>query len=205
MSTSHIFLRLLLITSFCLAQLPSATAQNANEERGKAEVQTKEVKARTLNLKIPENWKEEKTTSNMRAAQFALPDDVQLVVFYFGGPTGGIKANIERWIGQFEDKDLKLEMKTGKCDAGTYIVVDCQGTWKKPDGPPFARKTVSTPNSRVINVIVVEELDGEKEDYYFFKMSGADKAVTKHVKNLRMSIGADATKETEFKLKEAKN
>ena len=205
MLTSHIFLRLLLITPCCLAQLPSATARNTNAQRGKVEVETKEVKARTLKLKIPEDWKEQKTTSNMRAAQFALPDDVQLVIFYFGGPTGGIKANIDRWIGQFEDKDLKLEMKTGKCKAGTYIVVDCQGTWKKPDGPPFARKTVSTPNSRVINVILVEELEDKKEDYYFFKMSGAEKAVAKHVKHLRMSIGAEASKEKKFELEDAKN
>ena len=164
------------------------------------EAKTRSVKARTLELQIPADWKQQKTTSSMRAAQFAGPDGVEFVVFYFGGPTGGIKANIDRWVGQFAKDDLKLKMTEGKCDAGSYILVDCKGTWNKPDGPPFARKTKATPNSRVINVIVVEELAENKKDYYFLKLSGSSEAVEKQLKAVRASIGADMEKETEFKL-----
>lgn len=164
------------------------------------EAKTQSVKARTLELQVPEDWKQQRTTSSMRAAQFAGPDGVEFVVFYFGGPTGGIKANIDRWVGQFAKDDLELKMTQGKCKAGNYILVDCKGTWNKPDGPPFARKTKATPNSRVINVIVVEDLGEDKKDYYFLKLSGSNEAVSKQLKAVRMSIGADMEKETEYKL-----
>ena len=77
----------------------------------------KTVKARTIELKVPKAWEEKEATS-MRAAQFTIPgkpNDAELVVFYFGGPTGGVKANVERWIGQFQKEGLKLNMYQGKC------------------------------------------------------------------------------------------
>jgi hypothetical protein len=162
----------------------------------------KSVKARTLELQVPNAWVQQKPENRMRAAQFSIPgdkQDAQLVVSYFGGPTGGVKANVERWIGQFQKDGLKVEMREGKCAAGSYIVVDCQGTWNKPDGPPFARRTVAAPNSRVMNVIVVEEKDGEK-DYYFLKLSGNQAVVAKQAKALRTAIWAKADSEKEFKL-----
>ena len=167
---------------------------------------TQTVKARTLELTLPANWKSQKTTSSMRVAQFAIPaesddgEDGQLVVFYFGGPTGGIQANVERWIGQFAEEDRKLEMFQGECSAGSYILVDTTGTWNKPDGPPFARKTIATPGSRVLNVIVIEEEDGER-DYYFMKLSGKTELVSKQTDALRTAIGADPDTEKPFTLK----
>ncbi len=165
----------------------------------------KTVKARTIELKVPATWQQQQTTSSMRAAQFSIPageESAELVVFYFGGPTGGVKANIERWIGQFQKDGLELEMHQGKCTAGSYILVDCKGTWNKPDGPPFARKTIPTPNSRVLNVILIEEKDGEK-DYYFLKLSGTAELVGKQTKALRAAIGAEADSEKKFELKDA--
>ena len=165
----------------------------------------KTVKARTIELRVPAAWQEQQTTSSMRAAQLSIPGDpepAELVVFYFGGPTGGSKANIERWIGQFQKEGLELEMFQGKCTAGSYILVDCKGTWNKPDGPPFARKTIATPNSRVLNVIVIEEKDGEK-DYYFLKLSGHQDLVGKQTTAIRAAIGADADSEKKFEMKDA--
>ena len=169
------------------------------------ESELQSVRARTLDLQVPKNWVSKATTSEMRAAQFTIPGDpldADLVVFYFGGPTGGIKANVERWIGQFGKEGLVLEMYQGKCAAGSYILVDTQGTWNKPDGPPFARKTIATPNSRVLNAIVIEEKDGEK-DYYFLKLSGHQDVVGDLTKALRTAIGADLETEQAFTLKDA--
>ena len=167
------------------------------------------IKARTLELKVPGDWKEVPSTSSMRAAQFSIPgtgdDKVDLVVFYFGGPTGGVKANVERWISQFDAKDRKIEMSQGKCAAGTYIIVDAKGTWNKPDGPPFARKTIATPDSRVINAIVIEEDGGKPIDYYFLKLSGKEESVTKQATALRTAIGGNQKAEKPFDLKDAPN
>lgn len=165
----------------------------------------KTVQARTLELKVPNTWVEQRPENQMRAAQFSIPGDKQdasLVVTYFGGPTGGVRRNVNRWIGQFQKAGLKLKMFQGKCDAGSYILVDCQGTWNKPDGPPFAAKTIVTPESRVLNVIVIEEKN-EKKDYYFFKLSGHQDVVGKQTKALRTAIGAKADSEKEFKLEDA--
>ena len=131
------------------------------------------VQARSISIQVPGDWVVVKPKSESRVAQFSIPgdpSDADMVVFYFGGPTGGVKANVERWIGQFEKAGLKLNMFQGECAAGTYILIDTQGTWNKPDGPPFARKTIATPNSRALNVIITEQKDGE-EDFYFIKLS----------------------------------
>lgn len=173
------------------------------------EPKLKSIRARTLQLQVPEQWKEVATTKDTRVAQFSIPSDdkkasADLVVFYFGGATGGVKANVERWIGQFAKEDRKLEMFQGKCDAGRFVLVDTIGTWNKPDGPPFARKTISTPNSRVLNVIVIEEKDDEK-DYYFMKLSGPKDLVSKQTSLLRKSIGAVKESEKSFDLQQAEN
>ena len=166
------------------------------------------VKARTLTLKVPANWKKVATTSEMRAAQFAIAgeagESAELTVFYFGGPTGGVKANVERWISQFDEKDRKIEMSQGRCEAGRFIVVDAIGTWNKPDGQPFARKTIATPGSRVVNVIVIEEAGGEV-DYYFMKMSGPEGIVGKNSDALRTAIGVKEDSKKPFELKDAEN
>ncbi|MCA9137349.1 MAG: hypothetical protein KDB00_11340 [Planctomycetales bacterium] len=189
-------LSLALAVFFCVS---SARIVNAEAS------ELKTVPARTLTLKVPATWKQKESTSSMRAAEFLIPGkpaDAELVVFYFGGPTGGVKANIDRWIGQFKKDGLKLAMLQGKCQAGSYILVDCQGTWNKPDGPPFASKTVPTPNSRVLNVIVVEEM-GDEKDYYFMKLSGHEDVVGDQVDALREAIGADIKSEKKFDLESA--
>lgn len=173
------------------------------------ELKTKNVQARTLQLRVPEQWKEVATTLETRVAQFSIPGEKQdesadLVVFYFGGATGGVKANVERWISQFEKDGLTLKMFKGKCGAGRYVLVDTTGTWNKPDGPPFARKTIVTANSRVLNVIVVEEKDDDK-DYYFMKLSGPKELVSDQTKLLRQAIGYDKASEKPFELKQAEN
>lgn len=189
------------VTTLCLVSL-FALSTHAESP------QTESVKTGSLQLNIPTTWKAEKTNSTMRLAQYSIPDGsakADFVVFYFGGgATGGVKANVDRWVGQFEAKGLKKKMLQGKCAVGKYILVDTIGTWNKPDGPPFARKTIATPNSRALNVIVIGNKDGA-EDYYFIKLSGDKEVVGKQIETLRKVIGADAKTEKPFDLKDAPN
>ena len=191
----------LVIVSFVVA--PFVSADDSVKK-------TKSVVARTLSLTVPAHWDQVKATSTMRAAQFRIPQKgadgpaADLVVFYFGGPTGGVKANVERWVGQFSKEDRKIEMTQAKCEAGSCIIVDAIGTWNKPDGPPFARKTVKTPGSRVINIIVIEKRDG-KEDYYFLKLSGPKDHVTAEADALSKAIGVQEKTVKPFDLKDARN
>jgi peptide-methionine (R)-S-oxide reductase len=169
----------------------------------------KNVAAGAISLRVPSSWRIKKTTSKFRIAQFEIsgvkPDDegAELVVYYFGGPTGGSKANIERWIGQFRAEGRDVTLSRGKSDQGEYILADIYGTWKKPDGPPFARRTIDKPGSRVIGVILITG-DGDSKDYYFLKLSGPDALVKSQAKVLRASIGADLTSEQPYKMEDDK-
>ena len=64
-----------------------------------------EVAAGELRFLAPAEWVREEPSSSMRVAQFRLPGEAALVVYWFGGGGGGVEANIERWIGQFEQAD----------------------------------------------------------------------------------------------------
>jgi hypothetical protein len=57
---------------------------------------------------VPAGWVEETPSSSMRVAQFRLPGesgDAELVVYAFAGGGGTVEANLERWMGQFEQAD----------------------------------------------------------------------------------------------------
>lgn len=59
-----------------------------------------------LIYEIPEGWEEETPSSGMRLAQARIPGeggDAELAVFYFGvGQGGGVRANIDRWVGMVD-------------------------------------------------------------------------------------------------------
>jgi peptide-methionine (R)-S-oxide reductase len=163
------------------------------------------VSVGAIRLKVPETWRQQRTTSKFRLAQFELPnarsedENAELVVYYFGGPTGGIKANVDRWVGQFHEKGRKVTLTCGESDQGEYVLADISGTWKKPDGPPFARKTIDKPGSRVIGVILVVGAEDAK-DYYFLKLSGPASLVKSQATVLRSAIGADPKSEKPYKM-----
>ena len=188
------------------AALTSATMASAQVEKAKLTT----VAVRDIKLQVPETWKRVTATSRFRVAQFQIPnpsadaESADLVVFYFGGPTGGIQANVKRWIGEFYEKDRKVKIASGKCHDGSYVLVDISGTWKKPEGPPVARKTIDKPGSRVIGV-VLSTVKKEKKDYYFIKFSGPDGLVKSHAGALRTALGADAKLERPFKLEDAED
>jgi len=176
---------------------------------GSEKSEFKKVAAGAISLRVPESWRAKETTSKFRIAHFEISsvkpedDDAELVVYYFGGPTGGVRANIERWIGQFHEEGRDVKLSRGKGEQGEYVIADIVGTWKKPDGPPFARRTIERPGSRVIGVVLVIG-DGNPEDYYFLKLSGPDALVKSQAKTLRVAIGVDLTSERPYKMEDDK-
>jgi peptide-methionine (R)-S-oxide reductase len=170
----------------------------------------KTISAGAIKLRVPDSWKPVKPTSNFRLAQFEIEgatpasENAEVVVFYFGGPTGGNKANIDRWIEQFREDGRTVKLLRGKCDQGEYILADISGTWKKPIGPPMARKSIDKPDSRVINVILIVDAQGDAKDYYFLKLSGPGALVKSQVAALRASIGADPDSEQPYEMDENK-
>ena len=101
----------------------------------------------------------------MRAATYTVPktagdpEDGECAVFYFGaGQGGGVDANIQRWIGQFEAPGggpADKLAKTSKATLGGMPVtrIDLAGTYKSAGGP-MMQSTGSKPGYRLLGAIV---------------------------------------------------
>ncbi len=116
----------------------------------------------------------------MRAATYAVPaapgdkEDGECIVSYFGpGQGGGVKENVDRWLGQFEEASARAAAKNaGKTINGLRVTtLDVSGTYSGAGGPMAASK-VSKPGYRLLGAIV----DGPQGPV-FFKFTGPAKTV----------------------------
>jgi gluconolactonase len=173
------------------------TGTKKKDEAAPPPVKTREVKMRFLTLDVPESWKQRESTSDMRLGELEIPaaegdkEPAELIVYYFGAQGAGTrKANIDRWIGQFEAEGRESKVLAGKAKAGDYSLVDVTGTYQKPVGPPVARKTSPMPGARMLAVILATK-DGD----VYLKLTGPAKTVARAAADLRRAIGADPAAE----------
>jgi hypothetical protein len=192
---------LLAIPVFTQAEDKAAKKDDSPKADAPKKVKIVEVELKGgLKLKFPENWKSGKPDNSMRIAQFAIPaakgdkEEGELVLFFGFG--GGVKANIDRWIGQFQSAERKVNVKQGATETAQYFIVEITGTYNKSIGKPRNRQTKPTSGSRMLGVI----LGVEDKGLYFLKMTGPDKTVAAQGTALRASFGSDAKKEKEVDL-----
>ncbi len=186
-----------------LAPVLASGALGGEPDEGSKEKteKTREVKARNLTLQIPESWKQQPVTSNMRVAQFEVPaaegdtEPGELVYFFFAGGAGGVKANLQRWIDQFEAKDRKVKLTKGKSAHGSYYLAEVTGTYNKPIGPPVRQQSKPTPGSRMLAAYLEV-----KDEVYYIKLAGPEKTITAVARQFRSSFGADAKNEEAYEL-----
>jgi hypothetical protein len=143
----------------------------------------------------PDKWESVAVTSMMRAAQLKVTDadgkNSADVVFFQFGPSGagGIQANVERWLGQFEEPRDQINAKVENTTVGKTKVtyVQAEGTYKSgmPGGP-----TSPMPDYGLMGAMVGNEGD----NIIFIKMTGP--------KSLVKSSMADFKKMVESGLKE---
>ncbi len=133
------------------------------------------IQIERLSFVLPAGWQQVAPSSNMRAAQAAIPGPggaAEMAVFHFGtGQGGDVEANLQRWLNQvvpeagntphretFESGDLRVTF------------VDVYGTLKPgqmgmgPDAPQ--------PDSRLLGAVI--EGDGGP---WFFKAIGAEETL----------------------------
>src|SRR5690349_5310130 len=71
-----------------------------------------------LTFTKPEKWKWVDIQLGMRAAQLEIegPKDKkgEVVFFHFPGGGGGVQANIDRWLGMFQEGKDKINARTEK-------------------------------------------------------------------------------------------
>jgi len=119
----------------------------------------------------------------MRAATYQVPSAAgdpeggECAVFYFGpGQGGGVQANIDRWIAQFEQPDGKPSAdraKHGRETIGGLSVtkIDLSGTFLG-GGPAMGAGSAKKPGYRLLGAIV-EAPEGP----VFFKLTGPSNTV----------------------------
>ena len=191
---------LFLLLGCCLIVAPLFA--NAADDKKKDPEKTRAVKIESLTLNVPQSWEQKPPSNKLRKAQFSIPkakDDkegVELVIFSFGGGGGGVQANINRWVGQFESKGRKSKITSGESPQGQYIFVNITGTYKMPIGPPIAGKTKTIPNARMLAVILHVQKAGA---VYYLRMAGESKTISAAAEAFRASFEADTKTEKEVK------
>src|SRR5688500_16022172 len=130
----------------------------------------------------PAAWKSQGERP-MRVATYTIPaakgdtEAGELAVFYFGpGQGGGVDANIDRWIGQFQQPDGKPSADRAKRQKRTMnglavTTIDLPGTYMASAGPMSPTKT-SKADFRLIGAIV----EGP-QGAVFFKLTGPAKTI----------------------------
>lgn len=123
---------------------------------------------------VPSRW-ESKPASGMRAATYLIPaaagdsEGAECAVFKNIG--GGVQANIDRWVGQFEKTADAPKQKKETINGFPVTTVDLTGTFKG-GGPMMGQSSGPKPNFRLLGAIV-ETSEGE----VFFKLTGPAKTV----------------------------
>ena len=159
-------------------------------------VEAREVKVNTLVLSIPVNWKQEQPANRMRLAQFKIPaiagdtEAAELVVSHFGPARGLARANVSRWIGQFEEAGRRVKVVQGRRTGGKYILVDVIGTYNKSVGPFVRGQKKRVPGSRMLAAIVDASIGP-----YFLKLTGPEKTVSAALDGFRASFSGKAESE----------
>lgn len=161
------------LACLCSFALVGLTARAADDDKSISLADGK------VTLVAPATWEKKEPKTNIVEYEFLAPaaegdeNGARVTVM---GAGGGVKANVDRWIGQFSQPDgsatseKTFQDKTTVGDA-EVIVVDISGTYKDQMGP-FA-PAVSREKYRMIAGIVSTKENGD----YFIKMYGPAKTV----------------------------
>lgn len=130
-----------------------------------------QFKVGSLTFDRPEKFAWVDIQPGMRAAQLKVAGEEgkhgEVVFFKFpAGSGGGVAANIDRWLGMFQEGKDKINARTSKVtkDQGTINYVQAEGTYMSglPGGPKTAQ-----PNAMLLGAIIETE-----NDNVFIRMTG---------------------------------
>ena len=178
-----------LITAITIAALVGLSIPTFAEEKKeeKKEPTPFTVGEGAVAFKAPAAWTKKKPKSNIIEAEFEAPaakgDEIagRLTVM---GAGGDIKANIDRWYGQFlqpDGSDTKDKAKVEKKTVGgnPVHIVDISGTYKDmPGGPNAGGKAINRENYRMLAAIIETKAAGN----YFIKFYGPKATIAENEK-----------------------
>jgi hypothetical protein len=115
-------------------------------------------KAGTFTFQKPASFKAKPTPpGGMRAAQLEYTADgktAEAIFYYFGqGQGGAAQANVDRWLGSFQEPKEKINSKVEKKKVGSSEItyVEAEGTYMS--GMPGAPKTPQ-PGTKLLGAII---------------------------------------------------
>jgi len=130
-----------------------------------------------LHWTAPAGWKAQGERP-MRLNTYAVGDDAECGVFYFGAGQGGsVQANLDRWIGQFQNPPAPPKIQHITVHGLKVTTVDVSGSYTGMGGPMAAG---GAPKSgfRLLGAIA----EGP-EGSIFFKFTGLAKTVAAQAAN----------------------
>lgn len=145
-----------------------------------------------LQLTAPADWVRKQPRTRIVEHEFAIPAaegdsaDGRLTVM---GAGGGVKANIERWYGQFTQPDggsteKRAKVKKTRAAGQDIHLVDIAGTFRDQRGP--VAPVVERPKYRMLAAIIETKSLGD----YFIKLYGPEKTVAENEKAFLKMIEA---------------
>jgi hypothetical protein len=148
---------------------------------GQANEELKLAEGRIVVTK-PLSWKTVKPKSNIIQYEFQAPLDAKETSrITIMSASGGIEANIKRWIGQFDGlTEADADVVKKEIDKTTAHIVELEGTFKESMGGPFAPggPTKKLENYAMLGAIL-ELADGST---VFIKMTGPKAVVAEEKK-----------------------
>jgi hypothetical protein len=126
-----------------------------------------------LAFSVPEQWQSQPPSTSMRLAEYTVPGPAgaaSLVVYRFPGG-GSAKANVDRWIGQFQGANGASARDTAVVQSSergglTLTSLDVSGRYEGTQ-MPGAPAQPAIADARLLALVV----EG-RDDPYFFKLQG---------------------------------
>ena len=138
---------------------------------------------------LPAGWTVEAARS-MRVATYAIPavpgdaEGAECAVFYFGaGQGGGVDANLQRWIGQFQPA-TRSKRSAKKVNGVQVSLADAAGTYTAHGGS-MSRSQGDKPGWRLLGAIA----EGP-QGAVFFKLAGPAKTVAAASRSFDALVGS---------------
>jgi len=101
-----------------------------------------ELQVGPFTFKRPDGWQSVAVSSPMRKGQWNIPaaeggKPAEITFFVFGSEMGGVKPNVERWLGQFDGGQAVQKVETREISGTKVTFVSTQGTFQSgmPGGP----------------------------------------------------------------------
>ena len=157
----------------------TAVGGQPNQKAAQAENEGDRTSLGGITVPLPAGWRVATPSSSMRVAEYELPGAggaATLAVFHFGpGQGGSVQANIDRWIGQFQQADgsdsrTKARLWNEEVGGMKASMVDLSGIYSV--GPMAGGSGEPLEGYRMVGAIV-EAANGP----FFFKLTGPEQTV----------------------------